>query len=70
MKKHLVWIAVLLLGLVPFIFPFLSGLYQMSMESLSMFDWVVMYSFIHWPTYLIGMIIIPIALYQLLRCGK
>ena len=70
MKKHAIWLTVLLLGIVPFVFPFLSGLYRMTIESWSMFDWVVMYSFIYWPTYLIGMLVIPIALFQLLRCKK
>jgi len=67
MKKQSVWFAVLLLGFIPFLLPFLSGLYRMSIESWSLFDWVVMYSFIYWPTYLIGILAIPIALFQLLK---
>lgn len=70
MKKQMIWLTVLLLGIIPFVSPFVTGLYHIRLGSWTMFDWFVMYSFIYWPTYLIGMIIIPIAIFQLLRCSK
>ncbi|MBQ3010951.1 MAG: hypothetical protein IJD81_07135 [Oscillospiraceae bacterium] len=70
MKKQMFWLTVLLLGIVPFVSPFVTGLYNIWLGSWTMFDWFVMYSFIYWPTYLIGMFAIPIAIFQLLRYNK
>lgn len=70
MKKQMIWLTVLLLGIIPFVSPFVTGLYHIWLGSWTMFDWFVMYSFIYWPTYLIGILAIPIAIFQLLRCTK
>ena len=60
---------ILALGICPFILPFVLGIYRMSIESWTMLDWLVMYSFIYWPTYIVGLVFILIALNKLL-CKK
>lgn len=67
MKKQMFWIAVLLFGTLPFLFPFFWGFSHMSTLSQPLLTWVMTYSFLHWPTYLIGMFVIPIAIYNLLK---
>lgn len=67
MKKKLIWKLLLVIGICPFIVPFLLGLYRMSIESWAMADWLVMYSFIYWPTYLIGFGLILFALIKILK---
>ena len=61
MKKNLIWNILLIIGIVPFLLPFVLGLYRMSIESWTMFDWLVLYSFIYWPTYLIGAVAIAVS---------
>ena len=58
------------IGICPFILPFILGFYRMSIESWTMIDWLVMYSFIYWPTYLIGVALIVFALVKLLGKNK
>ena len=60
---------ILAIGICPFVLPFILGLYRMSIESWTMLDWLVMYSFIYWPTYIIGFALIVVALNGLLS-GK
>lgn len=60
-KNHL-WKLLFLAGLVPFILPIVIGLYTMTIESWELFDWIVLYSFVYWPTYLAGLIVIVISL--------
>lgn len=62
MKKNLIWNILLIIGIVPFLLPFVLGLYRMSIESWTMFDWLVMYSFIYWPTYIAGAVAIAVSL--------
>lgn len=62
MKKSLIWNILLVIGIIPFILPFVLGLYRMSIESWTMIDWLVMYSFIYWPTYLAGAIVIAVSI--------
>ena len=52
----------LIIGIVPFLLPFVLGLYRMSIESWTMFDWLVLYSFIYWPTYIAGAVAIAVSL--------
>ena len=65
MKRRGLWRALLALGLLPFVLPFLIGLYRMSIESWAMPDWLVMYSFIYWPTYVAGLVLILLSAWQL-----
>ena len=50
---------------MPFVVPFLLGFYRMSIESWGLADWLSMYSFIYWTTYLIGFVLILIAVKKL-----
>lgn len=61
--RHL-WILILIFGIVPLILPFATGLYNiwLSPHSWTMTDWLIMYSFVYWPSYLIGAILMIIAL--------
>ena len=62
-KKKYIWKILFIVGLCPFIYPILLGIYTMSVGiSWSWFDWLVMYSFIYWPTYLLGIILIVFAI--------
>lgn len=67
MNKQLFWMAVLLLGTLPFLFPFLWGWSHMGALPQPFLTWVMTYSFLYWPTYLIGIFAIPIAMYHLLQ---
>jgi len=48
------------LGLLPFILPVALGLYRMSIESWTLLDWLVLYSFVFWPTYIIGAVLMTV----------
>ena len=68
--KKLLWKLLFLAGLVPFILPIVIGLYTMTIESWEFFDWIVLYSFIYWPTYLAGLIVIVISLIWIFKKEK
>lgn len=59
---------IMALGICPFILPIILGFYRMSIESWTLVDWLVMYSFIYWPTYIIGAVLILLALVK--QLGK
>lgn len=62
MKKSLIWNILLIIGIIPFVLPFVLGLYRMSIESWTMIDWLVLYSFIYWPTYIAGAVAIAVSI--------
>jgi len=62
MRKRTIFKLLIILGLLPLIMPFASGLYIMSIESWELFDWIIMYSFIYWPTYIIGAVFIVLSI--------
>ena len=68
--KKLLWKLLFLAGLVPFILPIVIGLYTMTIESWEFFDWIVLYSFVYWPTYLAGLIVIVISLVGIFKKEK
>ena len=69
--KKLLWKLLFLAGLVvPFILPIVIGLYTMTIESWILFDWLVLYSFVYWPTYLLGLIVIVISLVGIFKKEK
>lgn len=68
MKKQS-WKILLGLGLMPFVLPFVLGLYHMWIESWTMTDWLVLYSFLYWWTYLAGLVLIVLAVVQKKRAG-
>ena len=67
MKKQSFWISVMLMGILSFLFPILTGLYHLRIEPWALYHWVVSYSFVYWPTYLIGLFAIPLAIFNLLK---
>lgn len=66
LKKKTVWKGLLIAGICPFVIPFLIGVYRMSIESWYLLDWLILYSFVYWPTYLVGFIAIVISSSKLL----
>ena len=67
MNKSIIGKILLIIGICPFILPFVLGIYRMSIESWTMVDWLVMYSFIYWPTYVIGIVLIVVSVKKLLK---
>ena len=67
MKKSILWKIVLILGLLPFVIPIFGGLYSVSVESWDLFDWLLLYSFLYWPTYLVGAALIGLSVWKLSR---
>lgn len=65
----MIWKLLFLLGFVPFILPVILGIYRMSIEHWELVDWVILYSYVYWPTYVVGIILIGISLAGIIR-GK
>lgn len=59
MKKHL-WKLLIGIGIVPLVLPFILGVYRMSIEHWKLWDWLILYSFIYWPTYVVGVVLIVV----------
>lgn len=70
MKKRIAGIILLILGTVPFLLPLVLGLYRMQIERWTMWDWLVLYSFIYWPTYLLGLLLLAGGIFLLCRRKK
>lgn len=67
MKKKLFWKILLFIGIIPLIIPFVLGFYRMSIESWTLPDWLIMYSFVYWPTYIVGLVLITISIFKLAK---
>ena len=67
MKKSIIRNSLLILGIVPFLLPLIIGLYRMTIESWELFDFVILYSFIYWPTYVAGLICIAVGVVLCVR---
>ena len=66
MKSKGFWWIILGGGIVPFATPFIGFVYEMiNSSSWTLADWLVLYSFVYWPTYVVGLILIIISAYQL-----
>lgn len=65
----MIWKLLFLLGFVPFILPVILGIYRMSIEHWELVDWVILYSYVYWPTYVVGIILLGISLAGSIR-GK
>ena len=61
MKKLNIRTVLLLLGLCPFVYPFLQWIYQALVDPWPLFDWLVLWSFVYWPTYLVGLVLILVS---------
>ncbi len=66
MKNKRLWWFLLAVGLIPFAAPFIGFAYEMlNSTSWPLMDWLVLYSFVYWPTYLVGLALIAISVYKL-----
>ena len=64
MKRPVYWI-LLALGILPFALPIHLGLYHMTRETWTLGDWLILYSFLYWPTYLLGAALLTLAIINL-----
>ena len=68
MKNKKLWWFLLTVGLIPFAAPFIGFAYEMiNSSSWSLMDWLVLYSFVYWPTYLVGLALIAISVSKLMK---
>ena len=55
-------------GMIPFAAPFIGFAYEMiNSSSWTLADWLILYSFVYWPTYLIGFALIAISVWNLMK---
>ena len=66
-KKDNTPLYIILTGALPFMIPILSGIYKVTIESWNIFSWLILYSYIFWPSYVIGLILIIIGIVKLKR---
>lgn len=57
MKKHL-WKILIGIGILPLVLSFILGVYHTMIESWKLGDWLILYSYIYWPTYVLGILLI------------
>lgn len=78
MRKKL-WIFFLILGTIPFIIPLVYGIYSFfagfsffttTKGFEGMFDAIIVWSFVYWPTYIIGLILIIVSIIKLKKKKK
>ena len=68
MKNKRLWWLLLVVGLIPFAAPFIGFAYEiLNSSSWSLVDWLVLYSFAYWPTYIVGLALIAISVYKLMK---
>lgn len=60
MKKY-VWKVLFGIGIIPIVLPFILGVYHMIIESWTLGDWLILYSYIYWPTYILGIVLIVVS---------
>jgi uncharacterized membrane protein len=66
MKNKELWWVLLIIGIIPFAAPFIGFAYEMiNSSSWMLVDWLFLYSFVYWPTYVVGLILIIISVYKL-----
>ena len=71
LKKRLFWIITLCIGIVPLILPFILVLYRMTIEPWTLMDFVILYSYLFWWSYLLGLaLIVPAAVMLILLHRK
>ena len=67
MKREF-WRTLLVLGIVPFLIPFFGFWYEMLNGSdWTLLDYLVLYSFLYWPTYVVGLVLIVLSVFKLRR---
>lgn len=81
-KKKSLWIVLLVIGIITFVIPLASGLYYsiMGYSGICILeckyyygfrafrDAIILYSWIFWPTYIIGFILILLSIIKLKKC--
>ena len=68
MKNKKLWWGLLIIGIIPFAAPFIGFAYEMiNFSSWTLADWLILYSFVYWPTYLIGLALIAISTWNLMK---
>lgn len=68
MKKPWIWKILLAIGILTFALPFISFGYELLIgSSWTLVDWLVLYSFVYWPTYVVGLILIFLAVSKLIK---
>ena len=66
MKNKMLWWILLIIGFIPLAAPFIGFAYEMiNSSSWTLVDWLVLYSFVYWPTYVIGAVLIIISVCKL-----
>lgn len=68
--RKVLWTIILIIGICPLVLPVVSGIYMMSIQSWSLSDWLIMYSFLYWPTYIAGLILTIISILKLRKHKK
>jgi len=84
MKRKIIWIILLIIGIIPFAIPLTAGIYD-SINGFSgicflscdksygfeaLRDSIILYSYICWPTYIIGIILIIISIIKLKKLSN
>jgi len=66
MKSKVLWWVLLVIGILPFAAPFIGFGYEMiNASSWTLGDWLILYSFVYWPTYVIGFLLILLSVCKL-----
>ena len=66
MKNKELWWVLLITGVIPFAAPFIGFAYELiNSSSWTLVDWLVLYSFVYWPTYVVGLILVIISVCKL-----
>ena len=61
-----IWRTLLVLGIVPFLIPFFGFGYEMlNASNWTLLDYLVLYSFLYWPTYVVGLALIILSVWKL-----
>ena len=63
MKKETLWKILFAAGLCPFLLPFLTSVTRAT--GWTLLDWLILYSFVYWPTYLAGAVLAGFAAWRL-----
>ncbi len=64
MKKN-IWKLLIAVGVIPLVLPFILGVYHANIESWTVGDWLIMYSYVYWPTYVLGILMIAVGVIKL-----
>ena len=67
-NKNIIWVILLIIGLIPFIIGLgFSFINSFILKTLSFWENLIFYSFLFWPTYVIGVVLILLAIFKIRR---